>query len=455
MNEFGKKILRSAITLGIIAGGAALLIGLTNMLTAPVIEANNNAAENEGLTRIFDGDYTTEQIDDVDTSSYSYVEKIWIAYQGNSEIGYIYRTGGSNTYGSVSMLLGITGDGDLGTMYILENTESYATVLTSNYIDVYNASDDKNNAIYDVSCGATVGATLIKNMANEALNDYQSRQGVETSDLRDNVFDPGTGRNSYEDVDIDADDYKYIKELSICYTDGVEVGYVYRTSTTFDMYGEDVTIDMYVGISGTGDLGNMYIISDGSTMSGLSTYVDNYNGSDDKSSALTDVSCGATVSATNVKNMVNEALSDYLSRVDDPRDALFPSTDGSKNTYTDIDIDTGDYSYVKQISVCYNNGVEQGYVYRTTGTFEVYVDTNITIDMYVGIYGEGNLGTISIISDGTNSPAGDLDDYIDNYNGSDDKSSALDDFATGATFSRDGVRSMVNEALTDYLGRIA
>ncbi len=462
MNDLSKKILRSALTLGIIAGTAALLIGLTNMVTAPIIEANANAAENEGLTQVFDGDYTTEEIEDLDTSSYSYIEKIWIAYESgsNSQLGYIYKTTGSNTYGSVSILLGISGEGDLGTMYVLENSESYATTLQSNYIDVYNASDDKNNAIYDVSCGATVGATLIKNMANEALNDYQSRLGVETGDDRDVIFDPGTGRNTYEEIDISSESYTYITEISICYTDGEEVGYVYRTKGTTQVYADEwIDIDMYVGISGSGDLGTIYLISDGSTAGNLTNFINHYNESEDKDTALTETSysSGATYSAKLVAKMASEALDDYMSRFDDPRDNVFPSADGSKNSYTDVEFDSSSYTYIQEISICYNNDVEQGYVYRTTGTTQVYADTWIEIDMYVGISGTGDLGNIYIISDGSNSPSGDIDDYLDNYNSADDKDAALDDtsLASGATYSARLVSNMVSEALDDYVGRIA
>ena len=45
MNEFTKNLLKTSSVLMIIAGGAALLVGATNALTAPVIEQNNQGKD--------------------------------------------------------------------------------------------------------------------------------------------------------------------------------------------------------------------------------------------------------------------------------------------------------------------------------------------------------------------------------------------------------------------------
>ncbi len=459
MKDFTKNIIRSAATLGIIAGVAALLIGLTNMVTADTIAANANAAENKGLAQVFDEvdgvENTYSEIEDLDTSSFNFVEKIWICYGGSdsSQLGYIYRTSGSNAYGSVTMLLGISGLGDLGNMVILENTETYNTTLQANYIDVYNASDDKNNAIYDTSCGATYGANLIKNMASEALDDYVVRSGASTgeeNEALDVIFPPADGTtNTY--VELTDVSGTYIKEIYICYNDGVEQGYVYRTSGNVEYFGG--LIDMYIGISGEGELGTISIIKDTTDLtSQLNGYISDYNNSDDKETAVADVSCGATYSATLVYNMASEALDDYVARKNQyaALDVIFPPEDGTSNSYEQLTDVSG--TYIKEIYICSNSGVEQGYIYRTTGT----VSFGGTIDLYVGISGEGELGTISLIEDTTDVNS-QVKKYINNYNSSDDKSSALDDYsvASGGTVSVTLINTMVSEALDDYVGRIA
>ncbi|MFA6624147.1 MAG: hypothetical protein WCS80_00040 [Bacilli bacterium] len=177
MNDTVKKYVRVSLTLGLIAGIAALLIGLTNMVTADKITQNAKEKEKNGLTEVFTAkegtSYTYNEEKDIGT--FAYIQKIWIVSDSVSDIGLIYKTSGKNAYGSVTMLLGLSGEKDLGKMVILENTETYGQTLQDNYISPYNSATDKNNAVADVTCGATFGAKLIKSMADEALSDYLVR----------------------------------------------------------------------------------------------------------------------------------------------------------------------------------------------------------------------------------------------------------------------------------------
>ena len=59
-----KKYLVVSLTLGLIAGGSALLIGLTNVLTADRIKANKIEKENNGLKKVFSDENQTFTTDE-------------------------------------------------------------------------------------------------------------------------------------------------------------------------------------------------------------------------------------------------------------------------------------------------------------------------------------------------------------------------------------------------------
>lgn len=167
-----KKYLVVSLTLGLIAGGSALLIGLTNVLTADRIKANKIEKENNGLKKVFSDENQTFTTVEFDTS-FEYIEKIWTAKSsGEKDIGYIYKTSGKNSYGEVSLLLGFDTKKSFVNMVVLENTETYGTTLEDNYITPVN---DKKIDFSSVSCGATYGAKLINNMYLEAKEDVNKR----------------------------------------------------------------------------------------------------------------------------------------------------------------------------------------------------------------------------------------------------------------------------------------
>ena len=55
---------------------------------------------------------------------------------------------------------------------VIVNEQTYASTLVENYIDPLNNEPEKLNDI-DVKCGATYGATTVKDMINEAYSAAQ------------------------------------------------------------------------------------------------------------------------------------------------------------------------------------------------------------------------------------------------------------------------------------------
>lgn len=172
MQKTVKKYLVVSLTLGIIAGGSALLIGLTNLLTADRIKQNKVQKEENGLKQVFSDESQTFTAVEFSTS-FEYIEKIWQAKgKDNKDIGYIYKTSGKNSYGEVSLLIGFNTEKNFANMVVLENTETYGTTLQDNYITPVN---EKTKDFSSVNCGATYGAKLINSMYSEAKEDISTR----------------------------------------------------------------------------------------------------------------------------------------------------------------------------------------------------------------------------------------------------------------------------------------
>lgn len=164
-----------AITLGTIAATSAGLIGLTNMFTAKQIEQNEKNKIKAGITALFGEDASISAENEITGYKYSNYE-YKITSPDNTE-DYALRTTGSNMYGKISLLAGFRymvlpeGSGNslaqymFTGLYIITNEQTYASTLVENYIEPV---DEGDRDYTDVSCGATYGATLIRDMINDA-----------------------------------------------------------------------------------------------------------------------------------------------------------------------------------------------------------------------------------------------------------------------------------------------
>jgi len=149
--------------------------GNTDVAAPTPEEPEVSSSENKSLDGIIASAKTySDKKTSFGLSSPSYLEGYYVAYsESKQELGYIYETSGSNRYGTVELLVGIDSDG-IGNFKVTKNTESWGSTLQSEYIEpVQSGSKD----IDDVSCGATYGAKLIRDMAKEALNDYNTQKG--------------------------------------------------------------------------------------------------------------------------------------------------------------------------------------------------------------------------------------------------------------------------------------
>ncbi len=171
-----------SLTLGIIAAASAGLIGLTNLLTANQIAQNEQNKINAGITALFGEDASIAAENEI--TGYKYTNYEYQVSSPDNTEDYALRTTGSNMYGKISLLVGfryMVGPEGSGTpiaeyvftgLYVITNEQTYASTLEDNYIDPLNDGDVD---LDDVSCGATYGATLIRDMVNEAQSVVDAR----------------------------------------------------------------------------------------------------------------------------------------------------------------------------------------------------------------------------------------------------------------------------------------
>lgn len=150
-----------SITLGAIAAASAALIGVTNLITHEKIVQNEQKKVQKGLVYIFgDG---VEIKEENDLNSYKYVTHYYSLGDGKLA----FRTDGSNMYGKISLIIGFNAN-DFVRLYVITNEQTYASTLVDNYINPVNNGDATYDNPDDISCGATYGATLVREMIDDA-----------------------------------------------------------------------------------------------------------------------------------------------------------------------------------------------------------------------------------------------------------------------------------------------
>ena len=160
-----KKYILTGVILGSIAAVAAGLIAATNLITAKKIKQNEVDKVNAGIAEIYGVDSRIKSEEDL--SSYQYAVHYYAIENSQSEfLGYAVKTSGSNMYGKISLIAGFDEKTHaFMSLYMVSNEQTYASTLVDNYITPLN---NHERDLDDVSCGATYGAKLVRDMVNEA-----------------------------------------------------------------------------------------------------------------------------------------------------------------------------------------------------------------------------------------------------------------------------------------------
>ena len=160
-----KKYILTGVILGSIAAVAGGLIALTNFVTEKKIKQNEENKLNAGIIEIFGENIKVSKAKEL--KDYKYTVQYFVVQNNKNEfLGYAFKGEGSNMYGKISLISGFDAlSHDFIKLHLITNEQSYASTLVENYVTPLNSNDRK---LEDVSCGATYGAKLVRDMVNEA-----------------------------------------------------------------------------------------------------------------------------------------------------------------------------------------------------------------------------------------------------------------------------------------------
>ena len=152
------KIFKSAFVLTLIGIACGLLIGLTNLVTEPVIKNNELKAAKKAYEGFFP-DLDDLEIVEVDgTYVYEYVKLL----KDEKVIGHAFRAKGTNQRGLIDLVVGADLEGKILGVKIL------STENTPGYYDKYEGTDDEKYlvGIKGDTLGSLDGIDNIKSYSN-------------------------------------------------------------------------------------------------------------------------------------------------------------------------------------------------------------------------------------------------------------------------------------------------
>ena len=156
-----------------LCGVLGLVIAGGDLLTRDTIAKNKIQKEISSLKKVYGENADYGEAIELSEPQYASLKKYWTVSVNNEVVGRVYSTTNTNSYGTVSLLVGINLDYSYGNVITLENTESYATTLQEEYLDKVEAAEDKDYALTQVKCGATSGAKMCREMIESAKQHYQ------------------------------------------------------------------------------------------------------------------------------------------------------------------------------------------------------------------------------------------------------------------------------------------
>ena len=197
-----KDILKLGVTLFAICAVAALVLGVTNNITAPVIEERNIQASNEARKIVLS---EADEFKELDGMNSDIVLEVYEGIKDGQVIGYTIKTSSKGYGGAIELMVGISKDGKITGVEIGNHSETpglgskatepmfknqYVDKDVSNSLLVVKGSANNDNEISAIS-GATITSNGVANGVNAAMKIYNEKlSGNDNEMAYDENIDP-------------------------------------------------------------------------------------------------------------------------------------------------------------------------------------------------------------------------------------------------------------------------
>ncbi len=181
------KQMKSVIVLVCICAVVALALAVTNNITAPIIEQNQNAAANEALLEVMPNGKDFEKLD---ISKFTLPSTVTEAYS-EAGGGYVVRLVTTGYGSGLEIMCGVNADGTVSGAVCLASTETFGAEKTygQNFIGKDAAGVDSVDTVSGVTMTTNAYRSAIKDALNAAIILSGGSADIRTEEeiLRDNL----------------------------------------------------------------------------------------------------------------------------------------------------------------------------------------------------------------------------------------------------------------------------